>query len=208
MRFLLPSLTLLAFALPAHAAPCERVAEAGECQDAKTLAYCADGELQVERCASGEVCIDVNERFGGAAGCLPTHLAGCGAIPEEGSCAGAILLACVEGSIEEHPCPTGTTCQVREADGLHIAVCAEADESIGEDAEIMDGALSPDSVPILPEEPEAMDSAEPPPGPSFSQGGVEPNEPELAAVGCQGGSPLTLGWLLMLLPFLRSRRKG
>ena len=84
MRALPPAIALVVslVSLPARAEDCGNVTAKGVCQDAKTLVYCDNGSLAVMRCPTGELCAYDEDRFNGAAGCIATRYAGCGAVPE------------------------------------------------------------------------------------------------------------------------------
>jgi len=73
-RFLLASVPLVCFAnAPAYAEDCGNVTAKGVCQDAKTLVFCEEGELEVIRCQEGELCAFDDARFNGGAGCIATR---------------------------------------------------------------------------------------------------------------------------------------
>lgn len=204
MRIFLASALLFTViaARPALAADCGNVTAKGVCQDAKTLVFCEEGELEVMRCQGGEVCAYDEERFNGAAGCIATRYAGCGAVPEQGLCAGSTLLYCANGTIEELECPTGTTCEAVTIDRVTDFDCvvrsaapndqgqAETPVSPGED---VDGVDNPTPV----------DTPEGAPLPSVDKGGAGPAEVS-AGGGCSGGLASS-AFALLGLAFMRRR---
>lgn len=207
MRRLFASLALLLFAAPARAEVCGNVTEHGLCQDAKTLVFCHEGELETMRCAAGELCAN-DDRFGGAAGCIATRYMGCGAVTEQGLCAGDTLLFCANERIEELVCPEGTRCgAVTTEDGLEhdclVATVAPvvpedpAPVEPGEDGEHMD---EPEPVDDDQKQGVASDAL-----PSVEQGGAGPASDYGAegGAGCQGGPTGLLP--LALLALLRRR---
>lgn len=207
MRALLPipllALLLAGTSAPAHAEDCGNITAKGVCQDAKTLVYCEDGDLETVRCPSGEVCTIDKERFDGAAGCIATRYAGCGAVPEQGLCAGSTLLYCANGRVEELECQAGTTCQPVAHDGAVDFDCVASggfvstttpDAGESDDTEVEpgeDGDGVDDSTPVEP--------GDDVPLPTVQRGGAGPAA-DLGAgddVGC-GGGPGGAGALIAL----------
>jgi hypothetical protein len=200
----------------ARAVDCGNVTAKGVCQDAKTLVFCESGELEVIRCPSGELCVVDDARFSGAAGCIATRFAGCGAVPEHGLCAGSTLLYCANGRAEELECPAGTRCQsVTYGDAIGSdcvstsGLSATSETTSGQD----DNGTRPDpSEPIDDEdevdEPTPVQSDGRAPLPSVERGGAsaaaayaDPGE------GCHGGASVGLFGLLAVLVSRRPLRR-
>lgn len=214
MRALLPfPIALLVVAPPAHAEDCGNITAKGVCQDAKTLVYCEDGDLETVRCPAGEVCAVDAERFNGAAGCIATRYAGCGAVPEQGLCAGSTLLYCANGRVEELECQAGTSCQPVSHDGAVDFDCVASagfvspttpDAGESDDTEVEpgeDGDGIDDSTPV--------DPGDAVPLPTVQRGGAGPAADFGAAgdVGCLGGPGGAGGLIAVGLAFLLLRRR-
>lgn len=179
---------LLSSAPAARATDCGNVTELGLCQDAKTLVFCEEGELEVVRCQSGEVC-SFDERFDGAAACIATRYAGCGAVPEQGLCAGSTLLYCANARVEERECAAGTHCQAVDIRGEQHFDCvavsgvatepADDEETPVEPGDDVDGVE--DSTPVDPDGETPL--------PSVQKGGAGPASSYSAGGGsCAGGA--------------------
>jgi len=195
--------------VPAHAEDCGNVTNKGVCQDAKTLVFCEEGELEVIRCQVGELCTPDEERFSGAAGCIATRYAGCGAVPEQGLCAGSTLLYCANGRVEELECPGGTRCQaVPTDDGSADFDCVVVSAIPGDDK-----GTEPVETPVLPgedsdgiDDPTPVESNEGAPLPSVQKGGAGPAEDYQAGGGsCQGGTTSVFALLAGLAYLVRRK---
>lgn len=210
-RFLLTAIPLIASLaqVPAHAADCGNVTAEGVCQDAKTLVFCEAGELEVIRCQVGELCAHDVDRFNGAAGCIATRYAGCGAVPEQGLCAGSTLLYCANGRVEEFECPSGMRCEsVVTPEGTADSDCVVA-SAIAEDNE----GTAREEVPVQPgDDSDDVDNPTPvatndgAPLPSVQKGGAGPAENYSAGGGgCHSGtgSVFALGLAGLLLAVRR-----
>lgn len=214
MRALLPlGLLLLVLVQPARAEDCGNITAKGVCQDAKTLVFCEAGDLETIRCPAGEVCAVDQEQFNGAAGCIATRYAGCGAVPEQGLCAGSTLLYCANGRVEELECQAGTTCQPVNHDGAVDFDCVAAafgsdttDVTEPEDTDVQpgeDGDGTDDPTPVEP--------GDDVPLPSVERGGAGPAADYGGAggTGCQGGASGVGGGLALVISIgLRRRRHG
>jgi len=197
VRALLPaSVLLLALGASssARAEDCGNITAKGVCQDAKTLVYCEDGDLETVRCPTGEVCAVDEERFNGAAGCIATRYAGCGAVPEQGLCAGSTLLYCANGRVEELECQAGTNCQPVNLDGVVDFDCVASagfvsptapDAGESDDTEVQPGVDDDDIDDSTPVEP-----GDDVPLPSVQRGGAGPAADFGAGgdAGCHGGT--------------------
>lgn len=204
------SLLALSSSPSARAADCGNVTHRGLCQDAKTLVFCESGELETIRCPSGELCVVGDERFDGAAGCIATRYAGCGAVPEEGLCAGSTLLYCANGRIEETECPSDTRCQ-SVSYGDDIGFDCVSTSGLSATGEATGGGANDDGedvdVPPSPIDDDEIDDPTPvqndgrAPLPSVERGGAGPAAAYTAAGdGCQGGAtPGILGLIVLAL---------
>ena len=210
LLFTLFALTALATSPTALAEDCGNVTEKGVCQDAKTLVYCDRGTLVTMRCPTGELCAYDEDRFNGAAGCIATRYAGCGAVPEQGLCAGSTLLYCANARIEELECPAGTTCQEdgddadclsAPAPGTQPESGAGDDNGSGEETPFEPGSDTDDIDNPTPVQP-STDA----PLPTVQKGGAGPaSDYEASGSTCQGGSASWLAALGLLLLFPRAR---
>lgn len=214
--FLLASASLLALSSTptAHAADCGNVTARGVCQDAKTLVFCESGELETLRCPTGEVCVIDADRFDGAAGCIATRYAGCGAVPEQGLCADSTLLYCANGRVEETECPVGTRCQsVDYGDGFDVDCVSTSGLSATGEAT---GGEDPDDDQEEPSPPIDDDDGTDDPTPVQNDGGAPLPSVERGGAGaasdytatgdgCHGGTaPGILGLIVLAL----ARRAG
>lgn len=216
MRALLPaSVLLLALGLApsARAEDCGNITAKGVCQDAKTLVYCEDGDLETVRCPTGEVCAVDEERFNGAAGCIATRYAGCGAVPEQGLCAGSTLLYCANGRVEELECQAGTTCQPVNLDGAVDFDCVASagfvspttpDAGESDDTEVQPGEDDDGT-----DDPTPVEPGDDVPLPSVQRGGAGPAADYGAGgdVGCLGGSGGAGGLIAVFLVSRMIRRR-
>ncbi|MEC9071566.1 MAG: hypothetical protein VX938_04265 [Myxococcota bacterium] len=83
----------------------------GNCEDAETLIWCADGALMTLACPPGEVC-SAHEVFDDGYGCLPPENTPCGDIPAEGECtsAGNVVWCLESGKLELMQCGDDAVC--------------------------------------------------------------------------------------------------
>jgi len=185
---------------PSRAETCGNVTAHGVCQDAKTLVFCKDGEIQTMRCNAGELCAN-DDRFNGAAGCIATRYTGCGAVTELGLCAGDTLLFCANNQVDEIVCPEGTTCGAEMTDeGLEYDCLA---------ATLLPVVPPEEPEPIEPgedgtdvDEPSPMETSSAAPSPSVEQGGAPAEEFTAGGSGCSGGGAQgVIGALLGLIVF-------
>lgn len=218
MRTLVPAaLLLLTSSLPltARAEDCGNVTAEGVCQDAKTLVYCDRGVLQVMRCPTGELCANDQERFNGAAGCIATRYAGCGAVPEQGLCAGQTLLYCANGRIEELECPAGTRCQAVDGEDYDcVASPGDADATDAGGSAGSEDDTDAEDTPVEPgQDADAVDETTPvastnnAPLPTVQKGGAGPaSDYDASGTTCQGGTLSWLGALAFAVLRMRARR--
>jgi len=193
----------------AYADDCGNVTAKGVCQDAKTLVFCEEGALEVIRCQEGELCAHDEERFNGGAGCIATRYAGCGAVPEQGLCAGSTLLYCANGRVEELECPTGTHCEaVATPDGSADYDCVVMSAVSGDN-----NGTAPGEIPVEPgedtdgvDDPTPVESTGGAPLPSVQKGGAGPALDYSAGGGsCQGGPGSALALLIAGLALVMRR---
>ena len=214
MRWSFPIVALLLLvAAPARAGvPCGEITSAGMCRDSKTLVFCDGGTLETLTCPSGEVCTH-DERFGGAAGCIATMMAGCGDVPEAGTCAGPdTLVFCDNRAIVERRCPTGTRCTWVAGEGWYDCVVPDPNGSEGPETPGPETPEPPPTEPTEPTEPATPDNDAGEAArmsPEVSGGGA-PAAGEFIAggSGCTGGGALA-PWLatigLLMAGWRRSR---
>ncbi|MEZ4265196.1 MAG: hypothetical protein R3F39_02370 [Myxococcota bacterium] len=106
------ALALLALsAAPARAGDCGDVDAMGQCRDAQTLAWCAEGKLKQATCPKGEICAP-HQSFNGGVGCLPPDKTSCGTVPTEGQCtsAGAVAWCDDRGKVQVQSCGAESVC--------------------------------------------------------------------------------------------------
>jgi hypothetical protein len=206
---LIPALT----ASSVRAADCGNITAQGVCQDAKTLVFCEEGELEVIRCPTGELCVTEVDRFNGAAGCIATRYAGCGAVPEQGLCAGSTLLYCANGRVEEFECPSGTRCQdVNYGDYIEVD-CVTASSTSSSSADNNGTTDGTGEEPVQPgddsdgtDNPTPVETSDGAPLPSVETGGAGPAaDYDATGAGCDAGGGASALALLVLMA-LRGRR--
>ena len=175
----------------------------GVSQDAKTLVFCEEGELETIRCQEGELCAFDAERFNGAAGCIASRYAGCGAVPEQGLCAGSTLLYCANNRVEERECPAGTACEA-VGHGLSDFDCVAQSAMSGETTDKPEIPISPGEDTDDMDEPTEVETNEGAPLPSVERGGAGPAaDYDVGGAGCNGG--FGSAFALLGLALLRRR---
>lgn len=201
---LLASISLIALVTaPARAADCGNVTAKGVCQDAKTLVFCEEGELETIRCQEGELCAFDSERFNGAAGCIASRYAGCGAVPEQGLCAGSTLLYCANNRVEELECPAGTACEAVVGSAADFD-CVVQSAMSGETKDTPETPVNPGEDSDNIDEPTAVETNDGAPLPTVEQGGAGPAaDYDVGGAGCNGG--FGSAFALLGLALLRRR---
>lgn len=197
---------VLSSAPAARATDCGNVTELGLCQDAKTLVFCEAGELEVIRCQSGELC-SFDERFEGAAACIATRYTGCGAVTEQGLCAGSTLLYCANGRVEERECAAGTHCQATDISGEQHFDCVAVNGVATEPDDDEDTPVEPGEDTDGVENGTPVDSDGDAPKPSVQKGGAGPASSYTAGGGsCSGGDVGSLSLIALALGTAVRRR--
>lgn len=122
-RFLLSlALSFLPTGL-AFSAPCGELTEKGQCLGLKTLEFCEHQEAVRLLCPEMEFC-SYDERFGGAAGCVPMAQLPCEFLPPRGFCDGNVYYDCNrDGQIEAQLCRQNETCTSERSDGQRVLGC-------------------------------------------------------------------------------------
>jgi hypothetical protein len=211
MRWSFPIFAMLLLSsAPAQAGvPCGDITSDGLCRDSKTLVFCDDGTLETLTCPAGEVCT-TDDRFGGAAGCIATMMAGCGDVPEVGTCAGPeTLVFCDNRAIVERRCPIGTRCSWVAAEGWYDCVVPDPNGAEGPETPAPETPEPPPAEPTEPANPDSENGDAARMSPEVSGGGA-PAAGEFIAggSGCSGG--VGAGWVLAFFGLLgaRLRRRG
>jgi hypothetical protein len=214
------------FAAPARAGECGNVDAMGQCLDAQTLAWCAEGKLKQATCPKGEICA-AHQTFNGGVGCLPPEKTSCGSVPTEGQCtsAGAVAWCDNRGKVQVQSCGSDSVCGWDDESAYYDCLPvpagprttrpdggAAADAGSSDSADSYGGNDASDASNGAPEEtsqeigPSAdVASADGPTGPTpgIAPGASKGETVATADSACAGGgAPGALGWLFALLALM------
>lgn len=152
---------------PVRAGDCGNVDAMGQCLDAQTLAWCAEGKLKQATCPKGEICA-AHQTFNGGVGCLPPEKTSCGSVPTEGECtsAGAVAWCDNRGKVQVQSCGSDSVCGWDEESAYYDCLPTPAGPRSG----LPDGGAAADA------------------GSSDSQDGYKGNDASDASNGAPDGS--------------------
>ncbi|MCB9785597.1 MAG: hypothetical protein H6744_02775 [Deltaproteobacteria bacterium] len=211
-------------ATPARAGDCGDVDAMGQCLDAQTLVWCAEGKLKQATCPKGEICA-AHQTFNGGVGCLPPAKTSCGDVPTEGQCtsAGAVAWCDDRGEVQVQSCGQDAVCGWDAEQGWYDCLPmggpprralpdagspadaagssdADAPDAAGADEDSPPDGATTDEAPEPGPDAERIDAPTGPTPPVVSGAGSAEAEAG-AAEGCAGGAPGAppLGWLAALL---------